>query len=395
MGDPVIPQPNRASGYRWVVLGVYMLAGIASQVVWITFAPILDTASRYYGVSESAIGYLAAVFPLVYIAISMPVGYFIDRYGFRASLLTGMLFLGLFSALRPLTRSFPVLLVFQTLAGVGQPFIMNSVSKLVRAWFPPGEAGLATGLGTLSLMLGIIAGLALTPPLASLLGVSGMLWVYAAYSLAVLGLVALLCREPPGAAAYREAVSTRELLDVLRLRNIMLLSALFFLGVGAYTAFTTWIEPVVRALNVPEARAGLVGGMLTLGGIAGSIAIPALADRYSTRRKPMICCLAASALLWLSAYKASGPLAASVILFVTGFFYVSLAPLALDLSAATAGEERAGAANAALWEFSQAGSLALIALFESIGTGYSWSIIYPTMALLAVAMLALTLPVKE
>jgi predicted MFS family arabinose efflux permease len=372
-----------------------MLAGIASQVVWITFAPILDSAARYYGVTGAEIGYLAAVFPLVYIAISLPVGYFIDRYGFRASLLVGTLFLGAFSTLRPLTSSFPLLLAFQTLAGVGQPFVMNSISKLVRAWFPPEEAGLATGLGTLSLMLGIILGLALTPPLASSIGITGVLWAYAAYSLAVLGLVALLCREPSTAVAYREAVSLREILEVLKLRNIVLLSALFFLGVGAYTAFTTWVEPAVKALGVPEARTGLVGGMLTLGGIVGSIVIPALADKYSTRRRPMICCLAASAILWLAAYKATGSTVASVILFVAGFFYVSLAPLALDLSAATAGEEKAGAANSALWEFSQVGSLALIALFEAIGLSHGWSLIYPTLALLAAAMLALTLPLRE
>ena len=30
----------RVYGYRWVVLAVYMLAVLANQMLWITFAPI-------------------------------------------------------------------------------------------------------------------------------------------------------------------------------------------------------------------------------------------------------------------------------------------------------------------------------------------------------------------
>ncbi len=395
VGGTAIPQGNVASPYRWVVLTGYMAAGIASQLVWITFAPILDVTAQHYGVTQSAVGMLAAVFPLVYLVASLPTGYFIDRYGFRSALLMGTSLLAVFSALRPLAWSFAALLAFQTLAGLGQPFIMNSISKLVRAWFPEEEAGLATGLGTLSLMVGIIAGLAATPKLASALGLGGALWVYAAYTIATLALVAAVCREPPSSGGPREAVSPREILAVLRHRNLQLLSALFLLGVGSYTAFTTWVEPLVSSLSVSRASAGLVGSALTIGGITGSIIVPGLADRYRTRRRPMICCLAAASLVWLLAYEARGSLAVAAALFMAGFFFVSLAPLALDLSAASVGEAMAGAANAVLWEFSQIGSLALIWAFERASSMAGWAALYPAMAALTLVMLLLALPLGE
>ncbi|MEB3786890.1 MAG: MFS transporter, partial [Desulfurococcales archaeon] len=187
----------------------------------------------------------AAVFPIVYLVTSIPTGYYIDRYGFRKALLTGMIFLGTFALLRSLTASFTLALVFQVIAGIGQPFVMNSISKLVRSWFPEEEAALATGLGTLSLMLGIIIALSLTPILSTRIGLATTLKAYGIYSITVLVLVFLLVREPEHkhVMTERTGFGLNELKTVMKNRNIQVLSILFLLGVGSYTAFTTWVEP--------------------------------------------------------------------------------------------------------------------------------------------------------
>jgi len=46
------------SSYRWIVLLAYMLTGIISQIIWITFAPILPIVIDIFGVSEADIGLL-------------------------------------------------------------------------------------------------------------------------------------------------------------------------------------------------------------------------------------------------------------------------------------------------------------------------------------------------
>jgi hypothetical protein len=43
-------------GYRWVVLGLFMLINITIQMLWITYAPITSLASKYYGVTDLKIG---------------------------------------------------------------------------------------------------------------------------------------------------------------------------------------------------------------------------------------------------------------------------------------------------------------------------------------------------
>ncbi|MEB3758506.1 MAG: MFS transporter [Desulfurococcales archaeon] len=104
--------PSNHGSYRWIVLTVYVLAGIASQLIWITYAPILTKSAEFYHVSENEVSLFAAVFPIVYLVTSIPTGYYIDRYGFRKALLTGMIFLGTFALLRSITASYILALVF-------------------------------------------------------------------------------------------------------------------------------------------------------------------------------------------------------------------------------------------------------------------------------------------
>ena len=387
---------NHAS-YRWIVLTVYVLAGIASQLIWITYAPVLSKSAEFYNVPENEISLFAAVFPIVYLVTSIPTGYYIDKYGFRKALLTGMVFLGTFALLRSLTASFILALVFQVIAGIGQPFVMNSISKLVRSWFPEEEAALATGLGTLSLMLGIIIALTLTPILSTRIGLAPTLKAYGIYSITVLVLVFLLVREPE----YKRVMTERtgfgfnELKTVMKNRNIQVLSALFLLGVGSYTAFTTWVEPLVESTGVQSVKAGLTGSFLTIGGILGSIIIPFIADKIGSRIKPMMYALALSTLIWVAPYFAHGTMAVSIILFLAGFFFLSLAPLSLDLSAISVGIDYSGAANSVLWEFSQVGSIILIWLFEVVGETSGWISVYPLIGFVVLAMLLLSFTLEE
>ena len=65
----------------------------ATQVLWLTFAPITQQAHNALGVSEGAIGDLAAVSPLVYVLVAIPAGRWLDRR-FGAAMLTGALCTG-------------------------------------------------------------------------------------------------------------------------------------------------------------------------------------------------------------------------------------------------------------------------------------------------------------
>jgi hypothetical protein len=53
---------------------------------------VTTVAAARYGVSESAIGWLAQVFPLIYVVLAIPCGLILDRW-FRAGLIAGAVFI--------------------------------------------------------------------------------------------------------------------------------------------------------------------------------------------------------------------------------------------------------------------------------------------------------------
>ena len=373
----------------------YALTGLLSQLVWLTFAPILSTTAQTFNVSQAEIGNLSLVFPLIYIIISVPAGYIIDSYGFRKAVLLGTAFLAVFGLLRAFSPNFTFLLIFQALAAIGQPFIMNSISKLVKGWFPEKEAGLATGLGSLSLFLGMIAGLVLTPLLIESFPLYFVLLIYGVFSLLVFGIFYFLGKESPKQIAEKELVTFSEFVKVFKNRNIMLLSAMFFIGIGVFTAFTTWIEPIMNVLNVNIDSAGLLGGLMIIGGIVGSIVIPGFSDRHKIHKKTLTICFLISAILWYVLSILYGPTLISLAIFPLGFFFMSTLPLGLELSAESVKKKYVGIANSILYEFSQVGALLLIILFESAAGIYNWRFALIISAILTVVAMLLSLFLKK
>ncbi|WP_290624108.1 MULTISPECIES: MFS transporter [unclassified Archaeoglobus] len=384
----------KSKSYRWVVLLVYILAGIISQIMWITFSPILPIVEEIYNVGDAEVGLLSAVFPIVFIILALPIGYYVDKRGFRKAVLLGSAFFAVFGVLRVFATTFLLLLIFQTLAAVGQPFIFNSISKLVKSWFPAEEAGLATGLGSISLFIGTILGLSLTPVLTVTLGFEKMLLIYGVAAFIVLFLFFILGKEAE-TEVFEEEYRLKEYIDVLKNRNVSILSIIAFIGVGIFTAYLTWVEPILEDHGLDVETAGLTASALLFGGIFGSILIPALSDRAGKRRPFLFVCFALSAVLFYIHTLTFGVIMLAVVLFILGFFFISALPLALDLSATSVGEKYAGTANSSLWLLSQLGSVLLIVEFESMARGMNWdSTLMLSAALLGLSFL-LTIFLRE
>ena len=51
---------------RWSVVAAFTVVGAATQIVWLTYAPVTTVAAEHFGVSENAVGWLANLFPLFY-----------------------------------------------------------------------------------------------------------------------------------------------------------------------------------------------------------------------------------------------------------------------------------------------------------------------------------------
>jgi MFS family permease len=145
-----------------------MLVAAMNQLAWITFAPITGDAAAFYGVSDFAIGLLSLVFMAVFIVMSFPASWVIDTFGIRVGVGIGAALTGGFALLRGLVPAdYTWVLVAQIGLAVGQPFVLNAVTKTAARWFPARERATAAGLGMLAIYLGILLGLVLTPALVA------------------------------------------------------------------------------------------------------------------------------------------------------------------------------------------------------------------------------------
>ncbi len=363
----------KIGGYRWVVLVAYMWGAAVSQLLWLNFAPVTPLVENLFHVSEFEVGLLSMVFPLLYIPISIPSGVLTDSKGYRVSVAIGVIFMAVFSVLRVFSRDFTMLLLFQGCIAIGQPFVMNSISKLAATWFPRKERVLATGLGSMALFLGMMISLSVTPFLTLSFGFDVMLMIYAA--IAVIGALFFLivARAKPAIAVEpddeaSEAFSRKAFGRVVRSRDIGLLSAAFFIGVGLFTALATWLEKVLEPFGITITDAGIVGGVFIVGGIVGSIVIPALSDKTGRRKPFLVGELLVSAAALMIFVTGGSYLFILACAFVLGFFLMPSLPIGLQVSAELVGSSMAGTAASVLWLFSQIGSVVFIVLMESVKT---------------------------
>ena len=389
----------KAYGYRWVVLSVFMLAVVVNQASWITFAPITSTAAAYYRVSDLGIGLLSMSFMVTYLIVSIPASWVIDTYGFRIAVVIGAGLTGVFGLMRGLVASdYTLVLIAQTGIAIGQPFLLNSVTKVSARWFPLGERATSSGFGSLAAYLGILIGLVLTPLLVAQVGMTSMLLVYGVGALVAAVAFVALAREhpptPPGPPEQEErALMFDGLKQALHKKDFLLLMLIFFIGLGIFNAVTTWIEDILRPRGFSSIQAGYAGGLMIVGGVVGALILPTLSDRYR-RRVPFIVLALPGAIPGLAgvAFATTSSLL-MVAAFALGFFLLSSGPIGFQFGAEIARPTPEGTSNGLLLLMGQVSGIAFIFGMDSFkvaGTGSMTPSLVVMIGLMVVALAVAT-----
>jgi MFS family permease len=364
--------------YRWVILFVFMLMMAVQQLLWITFASITGSAASYYHVSDLSIGLLSMVFMFCYIVVSIPASWMIDTWGFRVAVGLGAVLTGVFGLLRGMFASdYTLVLLFQIGIAVGQPLILNAVTKVAARWFPIKERATAAGLSWLAGYMGIIVGLSLTPYLTLAVGIPKMLIWYGAAALVTM--VAFICfakENPPTPQCAPEQEERSLVFDGLRQligkKDYIFLMAVFFIGLGVFNALATWIEDIVRPRGFSSTQAGIIGGAMIASGVLGSGIIPILSDRFRNRSRFIVIAIAGSVpgLIGITYGQSFPVLLISSCIF--GFFMLSTAPVGFQYGAEIAYPAPEGTSTGMLMMMGQISGAVFIFgmdLFKSKKTG--------------------------
>ena len=380
---------------RWIMLSVYMLMVAINQLLWITFAPITGDATKFYNVSDLKIGILSMCFMIVYIIVSIPASWIIDKYGIRIGVGIGAVFTGVFGLIRGFAGpNYDLLLIAQIGIAVGQPFILNAITKLAARWFPIEERATATGLGTLAMYIGILVGMTLTPYLTLGSGINGMLYIYGIISIITTAVFIVLIKERPPTAPCRPDQEGRSLVfdgfkQTLINKDFIWLMVIFFIELGVFNAVTTWIEDILRPRGFSATQAGITGGLMIVGGVVGALIIPLLSDRYK-KRIPFIIIALVGATVGLTGIT----FATSYWMLLTsgmvlGFFLLSSGPIGFQYGAEITYPASEGTSNGMLLMMGQISGIAFIFAMDSLKSSLTGSMTRSLMVLIGLMLFSI------
>src|SRR5262249_30543263 len=146
---------ERCDRRGWWVIGAFALLAAATQLLWLTFAPITTGTAHHYRVSESDVGWLSEIFPLLYVALAIPFGRVLDR-SLRGGLVAGAVLCFAGWLVRLFGDEFAWALAGQFLVAVAQPLVLGSITKLASERLPEPERHEGIALGSAGMTVGML-----------------------------------------------------------------------------------------------------------------------------------------------------------------------------------------------------------------------------------------------
>jgi len=148
--------------------------------------------------------------------------------------------------------------------------------------------------------------------------------------------------------------------SLLKSSPFWILMAVYLIANSVFNGLSTWIESIVRPRGFSPGQAGLLGGLLLLGAIAGAFVLPTLSDK-NRKRKPYLLLGVLGSIPWLVGIilaREYGVLLVSA--FAFGFLLVGIAPIGYQYAAELTYPVPEGTSNGML---TLAGQLSVVFIF--------------------------------
>lgn len=269
-------------GYRWVVLCIGALAQGTNAAVFLGLSAISPQLRDHFGLTLPQVGLLLGAVNLGTMVALVPWGFFADRRGERLAMTIGGF--GAAASLLGVALGNAWIAGLALLgAGVFGASVNAASGRAVMAWFRSGRRGLAMGVRQTATPLGAALTAAFLPGIAIAHGIPVAFVVLASVTAFVALAVALLVREPPGAA--RGGTDHGLVLKDPKLIRLTLASGL--LVVPQFTAATLLVPFLHEHRGLSVTTAAVVFGIAQALAGAGRLAAGIWSDRVGSRVGPL------------------------------------------------------------------------------------------------------------
>ncbi len=293
----------------WSVWGLGALLYLIGFYQRVAPAVMTDRLMNEFSIGAAALGNLSAFYFYSYVAMQIPTGIIVDRWGPRRLLAAGAGVAAIGTALFAWSPDLWWASAGRLLIGASVAVAFVSMLKLATRWFAPRQFALASGL---ALLFGVVGGVIAGVPLRMLVESFGWRPVMAV-SAAVTGLLCVAIwwrvRDDPSQSGYdSHAVSAhgsaqhgsilRGVAEVLSYRNTWILLITPIGIAGAVLTFAgLWGVPYLRQVHGLDTKmAAAVTSSLLIAWALGGPVLGSLSERIG-RRKPIYVATTVAALL--------------------------------------------------------------------------------------------------
>jgi MFS family permease len=290
------------SGGRWSVMVVSLVATASSFLFINGVAFLIPSLQTARGISLDEAGLLSSMPSWGMVVTLVLWGYVLDRVGERMVMAAGSALTAVAAYAAASAHSMVLIAVYLFLGGMAAASCNTAGGRLVSAWFPPHQRGLAMGLRQTAQPLGIALGALVIPELAEHGPAAGLRFTALACAFgaaaSVVGIV-----DPP--RKPREKATTAELASPYRgslvLWRIHTVAGLMMVPQTVTVTFMlVWL---IKNLHWSVAAAGSLVTLSQLLGALGRVMVGRWSDRIGSRMRPVrIIAVAAAVTLFLLAW---------------------------------------------------------------------------------------------
>jgi len=281
--------------------------------------PVLPLYARDFGASNLQIGAVVAGFALTRTAFNIPAGILTGKFGSKKSMLLGLIFVGVTSAVIGLARNFETVLLARTIAGVGSAFYVTSSVTYMAELTSKGKRGRSMSIYDGVGIVGSTIGPAIGGVLSYIGGRNIPFLAYACFLFVAAVFVQLLL--PKTTKETQQKLPNY--LDLKRTygdRSFLSVNTSTFMYSFVLTSMEFTIIPLFAAGNVGlnSLQIGELFTVLSAAQLATFIPIGSLSDRFG--RKPfMVSSLIVSSIVLIVMSHTSSPVSFSLAMGLLGF----------------------------------------------------------------------------
>ncbi|KAK5646133.1 hypothetical protein RI129_004597 [Pyrocoelia pectoralis] len=288
---------------RWLMLFMFLLTYIFTNMQWNEFSVISDIIMKYYSVSYDTVNWTSMISMIFYLPLAIPGSYFLEKYGLRSGILIGAGFGCLGSWIKVFSiqqDKFWVILIGQGISAISGIFIIQLPPMLAAVWFGSEEVSTACSIGIFGGLVGLAIGFYLpsitVPNDFSNISIANNLHSLS-LTMALLGSALFVLQflffedRPPSPPSNTQLNKIempegsknciRSCLDLMTNIPYLLLVLVFAIDFAIPNAFFVCLNQLMaRYYSDASVEAGRLGPIMIISGIFGAVITGTLLDKF-------------------------------------------------------------------------------------------------------------------